>query len=65
MKVFSQMEHERINAKEYPGTRQICSRCGSPTERCEKDAIYTDDGEGPLCPYCYHGTDEAIAITEV
>lgn len=50
----SQSEHERINSREYPGTRQICTRCDAPTGRCEEDAIYTDDGYGPLCECCYH-----------
>ena len=47
-------EHEAINAREWPGTRQICEICGDATERCEEDAIYIDD-LGPLCPDCYHG----------
>ena len=55
-----QHEHETINAREYPGTRQLCETCGEPTERCEEDAIYTEDGEGPLCLDCYHKTPESI-----
>lgn len=53
-----QSEHARINAKEWPGTRQLCIECGADTERCEEDAIYTDDGHGPLCVKCYHLTQE-------
>ena len=53
MKARSQAEHEAINRREYPGTRQLCERCGEPTERCEEDAIYTDSVEGPLCIGCY------------
>ena len=53
MKARSQSEHEAINRREYPGTRQLCERCGDPTERCEEDSIYTDSGEGPLCVGCY------------
>jgi len=53
MKARSQSEHEAINRREYPGTRQLCERCGEPTERCEEDAIYADSGEGPLCVGCY------------
>ena len=53
MKARSQSEHEAINRREYPGTRQLCERCGDPTERCEEDSIYTDSGEGPLCAGCY------------
>lgn len=54
MITLSQAEHEAIKAREYPGTRQLCERCGEPTERCEEDAIYTDSGEGPLCIECYN-----------
>lgn len=49
----SQSEHERINSKEYPGTRQLCVKCDNPTERCEDDAIYTEGEYGPLCIDCY------------
>jgi hypothetical protein len=49
-----QSEHERINAREWPGTRQLCIECGEATDRCEDDAIHTDDGHGPLCVPCYH-----------
>ena len=51
-------EHEKWNACNYPGTRQLCFQCDQPTERCEEDAIYTEDGIGPLCPDCWHNTDE-------
>ena len=61
MKARSQSEHEAINRREYPGTRQLCERCGDFTERCEEDAIYTDGGEGPLCAGCY---DAASAPAE-
>ena len=53
-----QDEHERINAREYPGTRQLCVRCEQPTERCEEDAIHTEDGDGPFCVECWHMTPE-------
>jgi ferredoxin len=55
----SQSEHMKINSREYPGTRQLCIECGEPTERCEEDAIYTDDGLGPFCLECYHIREEA------
>jgi MinD superfamily P-loop ATPase len=55
-----QHEHEAINAREYPGTRQLCAVCDEPTERCEEDAIYTEEGEGPLCVECWHKTPEYI-----
>lgn len=54
----SQDEHRRINAREYPGTRQLCLKCDQPTERCEEDAIYTEEGIGPLCVPCWHETPE-------
>lgn len=57
----SQDEHRRINAREYPGTRQLCVRCNEPTGRCEDDTIYLDNGEGPLCPACCAQTEEYLA----
>ena len=53
-------EHEAINAREYPGTRQLCHTCDEPTGRCEDDSIYTEDGDGPLCLECWHKTPEYI-----
>lgn len=47
-----QYEHEAINAREYPGTRQLCALCDAPTGRCEEDSIFLDD-EGPVCEECY------------
>jgi len=44
-------EHEKYNARHYPGTRQLCDRCGEPTGRCEEDAILDSDGN-PLCEDC-------------
>jgi hypothetical protein len=55
-----QHEHEAINAHEYPGTRQLCATCNEPTERCEEDAIYTGEGNGPLCVACWHKTPEYL-----
>lgn len=49
---MSQDEHERWNARNYPGTLQICSQCESPTGRCEEDTLDVDDS-GPLCEECY------------
>lgn len=57
----SQAEHARINACEYPGTRQLCTLCGCPTARSEEDALYTDSGAGPLCEECY---DEGVGEAE-
>ena len=55
-----QHEHEAINAREYPGTRQLCVTCDEPTERCEEDGIYAEDGDGPLCVECWRKTPEWI-----
>ena len=57
-KAYTQSEHERINAREYPGTRQLCVKCEEPTGRCEDDSIFTEDEVGPLCESCWHETDE-------
>jgi len=54
---ISYSEHLRINAVEYPGTRQICAKCGEPTGRCEDDSIFIGD-EGPLCEACYAAVKE-------
>lgn len=43
--------YEAWNARNYPGTRQLCDYCGEPTGRCEEDAIYVGD-DGPLCFDC-------------
>ncbi len=50
----TQAAHRAINAREYPGTRQLCALCGDPTERCEEDARFSPDGVGPLCETCDH-----------
>lgn len=47
-------QHEQWNATHYPGTRQLCDKCGEPTGRCEDDSIYRDD-RGPLCEECAGG----------
>lgn len=44
-------EHEKWNAKHYPGTLQLCSICDEPTGRCEDDTIWSKDGD-PLCEGC-------------
>ncbi len=54
---MTQSQHVRWNCSHYPGTRQLCSRCSAPTDRCEEDAIYLDDGTGPLCEDCYHSAE--------
>lgn len=60
MKARSQKEHRKINAREYPGTRQLCVICEESTERCEEDALYANNGEGPLCDKCYDKREEVM-----
>ena len=50
-----QSEHEAWNASHYPGTRQLCSECETPTDRCEDDSLYSDEDcqVGPLCEDCW------------
>jgi len=52
MKAISQCEHNRINSRNYPGTRQLCSKCEEPTERCEEDSILDENGNA-ICGDCY------------
>jgi len=49
-------EHEKWNAANYPGTRQLCQLCNEPTGRCEEDPLYSTDEVGPLCEQCYKDT---------
>jgi len=51
MKARYPSEHEAINAREWPGTRQICARCGDATGRCEEDSIDVPNF-GPVCEVC-------------
>lgn len=46
-------EHDRWNATDYPGTRQLCYECDEPTNRCEEDLFLRENGDGPLCETCY------------
>ena len=49
-----QSEHKAWNANHYPGTRQLCTECAQPTDRCEEDSLYANNNEiGPLCEECY------------
>ena len=66
----TQTEHERTNAREYPGTRQLCTRRDEPTGRCEDDAIYDDAiydvcGQGPLCEDCMRVLIKAPTLLEI
>lgn len=53
---IDQTEHEKWNASNYPGTRQLCTECEEPTGRCEEDSLYADQDNalGPLCEACWH-----------
>jgi len=59
-KALYQRQHDEWNASHYPGTRQVCTLCDSPTGRCEEDAIYIEDDVGPICEECYslHNTQQ-------
>lgn len=50
-RALDQSTHERINASNYPGTRQLCAICDEPTGKCEDDGNYAGD-IGPLCDAC-------------
>ena len=50
-KALDQSTHEQINARHWPGTRQLCIDCGNPTGRCEDDSIFVEE-TGPLCEEC-------------
>lgn len=52
-RALSQSEHERWNRIAYPGTRQMCANCDTPTGRCEDDSLYSGDS-GPLCSECWN-----------
>jgi hypothetical protein len=56
-----QTTHEQINARHYPGTRQLCTRCDQPTGRCEDDSIYLDGWEGPVCEDCAEAARDAAS----
>jgi hypothetical protein len=58
---MSQSEHEAWNARNFPGTRQLCAKCGEPTGRCEDDSLYADDDreDGPLCDQCWNNLNAA------
>ena len=60
-RALSQSEHEAWNAQNYPGTLQLCSRCGQPTGRCEDDTLYRENDEdaAPLCEECWEEYCEA------
>lgn len=51
-RALTQDQHEAINARQYPGTRQLCVECDSPTGRCEDDSMFVGP-LGPLCEECF------------
>jgi len=46
---MTQCEHEKWNSGNYPGTLEICCKCGEPTGNCEEDNIVNEDGDA----HCY------------
>ncbi len=59
---MSQSDHEKWNASNYPGTRQMCDLCGEPTGFCEEDATWSVGGE-PLCEDCVREHPECVEDT--
>lgn len=55
---MSQLDHNNWNRNNYPGTLQLCSKCGSSTGRCEDDTLCLEDGE-PLCEECWDALDDS------
>lgn len=58
MTALTQAEHNAINAREYPGTREMCRECDQPTGNAGKGdgSLYCPDddcGLGPFCWGCY------------
>ena len=51
-RALTQCEHERFNASNYPGTRELCCECDEPTGNCEEDNLFIDE-QGPLCEECF------------
>ena len=47
-------QHEAWNARNYPGTRQLCCLCDQPTGFCEEDG-YRDDDVDTYCEECWEG----------
>ncbi len=54
MKPLYQFQHDKINAVQFPGTRQICSVCGEPTDKCEEDGYFDSTGYA-YCEGCFIG----------
>ena len=54
----SQVEHDGINRREWPGTRQLCVECNCATGRCEEDSLYAGGEIDPLCESCWTEFEE-------
>ena len=71
MKRRSQYEHNAINAREYPGTRELCVVCDTPTGHAGRGdgSLYCGGcGRGPFCDACYEGharEERLVAALEV
>ncbi len=64
---LDQSEHEKWNARHYPGTRQLCGICDEPTGRCEDDSLFAEGDEDcqcPLCETCYLESAELATPSE-
>ena len=61
---MKQSDHEAWNARNFPGTRQLCEECGVPTGRCEDDSLYGDEDHeiGPLCEDCWHTANNSSSL---
>ena len=53
-RAMTQSEHESWNSDNYPGTLEICCKCGQPTGNCEEDNTTDIDGEA-YCDDCAIG----------
>jgi len=54
MRALLPSEHEEINAREYPGTRQLCEICDEPTGNCEDDSILCEICGKIMCEGCIY-----------
>lgn len=58
-RALDQDEHERWNASNYPGTREMCVRCDEPTGASEEHSLTAfvghepNDEITPVCSECY------------
>jgi len=51
-RALTQSQHREWNARNYPGTRQLCDLCEQPTGRCAEDTLRTENGE-IVCKGCF------------